>query len=103
VESKYLGDSWYELNSTFSASRALGTGSFVTPPQPTRRLMATVQVTKKYKRLIWLSMVFIFKRCCTLAQAEWHVKKVRIKEKRLVKRRFGSHDQQTVKSKAIQA
>jgi len=47
-------------------------------------------------------MVFIFNRWCTLAQAEWHVKKSASSKKRLVKRRFGSHDQQTVKSKAIQ-
>jgi hypothetical protein len=47
-------------------------------------------------------MVYIFKRCCTLAQAESSVIKARIKEKRLIERRFGSHDQQKVKSKAIQ-
>jgi len=47
-------------------------------------------------------MVFIFKRCCTLAQAEWLVKKSPHQKKRLIERRFGSHDQQTVKSKAIQ-
>jgi hypothetical protein len=61
-----------------------------------------VQATQKCKRLIWLNMVFIFKRCCTLAQAESSVIKARIKEKRLIERRFGSHDQQKVKSKAIQ-
>jgi hypothetical protein len=52
----------------------------VTPPQATRRLKANVQATQKYKRLIWLNMVIIFKRCCTLAQAEYSLKKVRIKK-----------------------
>jgi hypothetical protein len=36
VESKCLGDSWYELNRTFSAKRALGTGSLETPLQPSK-------------------------------------------------------------------
>jgi hypothetical protein len=48
-------------------------------------------------------MVFIFKGSCTLAQAECSLKKSPNQKKRLFERRFGSHDQQTVKSKTIQA